>query len=740
MPWCCGARSIIFTDQLPPTPTEEEAIEGACELRRLLGSDGLEVRRINSKMEVIQKKLKLISDGSGLEYTPASKTKRQYILFSDLYDVAIEDFNTKTYRKAKLDPHKDVIINFRTRSGVEWRLVLESMAEAERWLAFIGYERSRTYNAKADSDTMEGRIQNLFHCADGDHNGTLSLKEAKKLMVALNVKMDKTTLKRVFKKFDTSGDGVLDIHEFTELFQILTDRPDLRPLFEKFSQFPEKGMSADEFRNFCVVQRESTAYGELVFESLEPNKDGYIFFPTFVNYLLDTNVNGIMMSKHKASMVDSMLYSLKDYFINSSHNTYLSGNQLNSGSNVDMYKMALRSGCRCVELDCWDGPKNDPIIYHGHTRTSKIRFEDALKTIARYAFEVSPYPVILSLEVHTSPQQSDQLAFYLRRIFGCLLLTANDLQEGYYTPENLKYRVIVKAKAKGVVDIPEDDAEDLTESNPLTESTNNLNMCLGMHAVHSADWGASNKEYHSQSFGEGKVNTLATENRENFILQNTRMISRVYPKGSRITSSNYNPFLAWSLGAQLVALNYQTWDEGMRMNDGMFSLNSRCGYVLKPLFLREPFKAKPTPYTLSFVVICGSQIPKPYLEKKGDIVDPYVQVLINGGTTFEGRTDTVYNNGLKPHWNKEFTFTGGCLELDLLSVRVMDEDSTSVDDEVCEVCFPLRAMRQGYRSLSLKMCNNGVRVETASLLVHTTIVAHSENVPPISRSDGNPLP
>lgn len=725
MSCCCGSTNIIYSDQLPPTPTEQESIEDACEMRRLLSIHGIMVRRINSKMEVAQKKVVLIEDGSGIEYTPASKNKRQFLLFSDLCDVSVEDPNTKTYRKAKLNAQQDVIVNYRTRSGTQWRLVYDSMAEAERWLSFIGYERSATYNAKTAEDTLEGRIQTLFHRADGDHNGTLSLKEAKKLMVALNVNMDEKTLKNVFTKFDTSGDGNLDIGEFTELYRILTDRPDLRPIFERFAKNPEKGMSLEEFREFCNYQKESQVYGELVFESLEPNKEGYIGFQTFVNYLLDTNVNGIMMSKHKAGVVDSMNFRLKDYFINSSHNTYLSGNQLNSGSNVDMYKMALRSGCRCVELDCWDGPKNEPVIYHGHTRTSKILFSDALKTINRYAFQVSPYPVILSLEVHTSEKQSDRLAYHLKHIFGSTMLRASELKDVQYTPESLKHRIIVKGKSKGDVVPDDDDDDDYKDSKGEVirgvESTNNLSACIGMSSAHSSDWGLSNMEYNVQSFSENKVSGFSNEDQAKFILQNTRMLSRIYPKGSRITSSNYNPAPSWALGAQLVALNYQTWDEGMRMNDGMFSQNSRCGYVLKPQFLREPTNAKPTSYKLEFRVICGSQIPKPNLEKKGDIVDPYVVVLINGGLTFEAKTNTISNNGLKPHWDKEFTFVGGCLELDVLSVRVMDEDSTSADDEVCEMSIPLRCMRQGYRAVSLKMCNNGIRVQAASLLVHTRI-------------------
>lgn len=39
---------------------------------------------------------------------------------------------------------------------------------------------------------------------------------------------------------------------------------------------------------------------------------------------------------------------------------------------------------------------------------------------------------------------------------------------------------------------------------------------------------------------------------------NKRQMSRIYPKGTRVDSSNFMPQVFWNAGCQLVALNFQT--------------------------------------------------------------------------------------------------------------------------------------------------------------------------------------
>ena len=102
----------------------------------------------------------------------------------------------------------------------------------------------------------------------------------------------------------------------------------------------------------------------------------------------------------------NMNLPLTDYDCHSSHNTYLTGNQITSESSVEMYSYVLKNGCRFLDLDTFDGREGDkaePIITHWHFPVGDISFKDALIVIKEHAFIKSEYPVILSLESNGVP-------------------------------------------------------------------------------------------------------------------------------------------------------------------------------------------------------------------------------------------------------------------------------------------------------------------------------------------------
>ncbi|XP_071051553.1 1-phosphatidylinositol 4,5-bisphosphate phosphodiesterase epsilon-1-like isoform X1 [Onthophagus taurus] len=181
-------------------------------------------------------------------------------------------------------------------------------------------------------------------------------------------------------------------------------------------------------------------------------------FEGFARYLMDKD-NFAFVNEREFPLDDEMNRPMSTYYIASSHNTYLTGHQLKGESSVELYSQVLLTGCRCIELDCWDGEDGNPMIYHGHTFTTKIPFNAVVEAIEKNAFVTSPYPVILSIENHCSLQQQSRMAHTFQKVFGEKLVS-NFLFESDYgddpslpSPEQLKYRILIKNK-KLVMDVP----------------------------------------------------------------------------------------------------------------------------------------------------------------------------------------------------------------------------------------------------------------------------------------------
>lgn len=229
------------------------------------------------------------------------------------------------------------------------------------------------------------------------------------------------------------------------------------------------------------------------------------------------------------------------------------------------------------------------------------------------------------------------------------------------------------------------------------------------------------------SFSENKVNKFFKSGQAaDFATYNSRYLSRIYPKGSRVGSSNYDPVPSWNAGSQIVALNYQTGSEPMWFNDGKFLDNGRTGYLLKPKYLRDPSfqfnpdKKEAVKKTLYVQVVSGWQLPKVDRKpdsKKGEVIDPYVVVQITGvhADQAEFKTKFVKNNGFNPIWRGEKKFPLTNPDLAILLFTVYDRDVAHSDDFIAQYALPVNAIRIGIRSVPLRD-SQGKLYEHASLL------------------------
>jgi len=152
-------------------------------------------------------------------------------------------------------------------------------------------------------------------------------------------------------------------------------------------------------------------------KTTEDDVDDKMRFANFKDYLA-SSANSAFSVEKTASVYQDMNQPISHYWCASSHNTYCETDQLKGYSSVNRYINDLTKGCRCVELDCWDGPKGDPIIFHGHTLTGQIKFKDVIQAVKDHGFVTSQYPVILSFENHCSIPQQKKMAAYCKSILG----------------------------------------------------------------------------------------------------------------------------------------------------------------------------------------------------------------------------------------------------------------------------------------------------------------------------------
>lgn len=162
----------------------------------------------------------------------------------------------------------------------------------------------------------------------------------------------------------------------------------------------------------------------------------------------------------------------------------------------------------------------------------------------------------------------------------------------------------------------------------------------------------------------------------------------------------------------MVALNYQAYDESTWLQQGFFSDNGGCGYVLKPpclLATDDSYDPKEKFYEkgkrLQIHLISGQHLPKENDSiHHNDITDPYIKVFTYGIECdyTEHRSPAIRNNGLNPIWDYKINADIYCPELCLVVFQVRDRDRYSSSTFLGQACLPFHALRVGYRHIKLR--------------------------------------
>ncbi|XP_023081960.1 1-phosphatidylinositol 4,5-bisphosphate phosphodiesterase zeta-1 isoform X2 [Piliocolobus tephrosceles] len=486
----------------------------------------------------------------------------------------------------------------------------------------------------------------------------------------------------------------------------------------------------------------------------EVRKARQMSFEGFARYM---DSRECLLFKNECRKVyQDMTHPLNDYFISSSHNTYLVSDQLVGPSDLWGYVSALVKGCRCLEIDCWDGAQNEPVVYHGYTLTSKLLFKTVIQAIHKYAFMTSDYPVVLSLENHCSPAQQEIMADILQTTFGESLLSdmLADFPDTLPSPEALKFKVLVKNKKIGTLketherkgsDKRGDNQDKETGVKKLSgvmlfkkKKTRKLKIALALSDLviytkaekfksfqHSRLYQQFNE---NNSIGETQARKLSKLRVHEFIFHTKKFITRIYPKATRADSSNFNPQEFWNIGCQMVALNFQTPGLPMDLQNGKFLDNGGSGYILKPHFLREsesyfnPSDIKESmPITLTIRLISGIQLPLTHSSSnKGDTL-VIIEVFGVPNDQMKQQTRVIKKNAFSPRWNETFTFIIHVPELALIRFVVESQGLIAGNEFLGQYTLPLLCMNKGYRRVPL-FSRMGESLEPASLFVYVWYV------------------
>lgn len=244
--------------------------------------------------------------------------------------------------------------------------------------------------------------------------------------------------------------------EFIEMYEFYSSMDPVLSFIFQFNSNGDDYLTSDELATFLRVEfpyltQVDDVYLSTVVDHYEPvailRSENCLGIDGLITYLLSPDLS--VMNPFHTQVNQDMSHPITHYYINASHNSFLTGDQLYSQSSEEQVRKLLMEGVRHIEVDVWDGPDGEPEVYHGYTSTSKLKLLPLLHAIRDSAFLTSLYPVVLDVENHCSIPQQIKMAHYLRDVFkeSLFLTKAIDNFDISTVPlVNLRGKVFVKCK------------------------------------------------------------------------------------------------------------------------------------------------------------------------------------------------------------------------------------------------------------------------------------------------------
>jgi phosphatidylinositol phospholipase C delta len=308
---------------------------------------------------------------------------------------------------------------------------------------------------------MTRRFAGIDHIAEDE---SIDLEGIIELCRSLHINCSEHTIRSHFHKADARQSGSINRDQFLYFVRRLKERKDIKHIYKQLVTDKQREVDKETFFSFLkseqgVDPQTNVQHWTAVFEKFAratkpkatPTEGGNIPLPPTMNFpAFQTYMNSASNSVFTpANPQLNLSRPLNEYFISSSHNTYLLGRQVYGESSTEAYIAALQKGCRCLEIDCWDGGDGKPIVVHGRTLTKSISFHDTIKVVNKYAFSESQYPLVLSLEVHCCAEQQILMVQTMFEEFQDRLLcqVIDPDSTVLPSPQEMMGKILIKVKA-----------------------------------------------------------------------------------------------------------------------------------------------------------------------------------------------------------------------------------------------------------------------------------------------------